>query len=313
MLFAATDIISIEKIVAEIRKKFELKDLGDVKHFLGIDIHKSPDGMFSVSQETYIEKIAAECGQTDAKAQKYPLDPGYYKLEDEKMLPNNNEYRKIIGMLLYVATNSRPDISASVCILAQKVEKPRELDLLEAKRVIKYLLSTKNLKLHLNDPNSQSTLKAFSDANWAEDRLDRKSNTGLICFLFGGAIAWSSRKQDVVSISTTEAEFYALAETAKEVQWIVQLLRDFNVNMSESIEIESDNQSCIKFVENEKFSNRTKHIDVRYHYVKDLINAKFIKLKYCPTEYNIADMLTKPLAGTKIKMLRELGRLTDAR
>jgi hypothetical protein len=229
------------------------------------------------------------------------------------LLPDNNEYRKIIGMLLYVSTNTRPDISASVCILAQKVEKPRELDLSEAKRVIRYLHSTKTLKLHLCDPTSTSTLQAFSDANWAEDKIDRKSNTGLICFVFGGAVAWSSRKQDVVSISTTEAEFYALAETAKEVQWIIQLLKDFNIEQLEPVVIESDNQSCIKFVENEKFSNRTKHIDVRYHFVKDFINMKSIELQYCPTEHNVADMLTKPLNGPKLKYLRELGRLTNAR
>jgi hypothetical protein len=135
----------------------------------------------------------------------------------------------------------------------------------------------------------------------------------MICFVFGGAVAWSSRKQDVVSISTTEAEFYALAETAKEVQWIIQLLKDFNVKLCEPVVIESDNQSCIKFVENEKFSNRTKHIDVRYHFVKDFINMQSIQLRYCPTEHNIADMLTKPLNGPKIKYLRELGRLTNVR
>lgn len=119
-------------------KRFELKDLGDVKHFLGIDVHRTPDGTFSISQVAYIENISSKTRQSDAKSQKYPLDLGYYKLEDESMLPDNKEYRKIIGMLLYISTNSRPDISASGCILAQKVEKPRQLDLTEAKRVIRY-------------------------------------------------------------------------------------------------------------------------------------------------------------------------------
>lgn len=313
MLFAATDKAFIEEITCQIMTKFELKDLGDVKHFLGIDVHKSEDGMFSISQAPYIDKIAHEFGQTDANAQKFPLDPGYYKLEDENMLPENNEYRKIIGMLLYISRHSRPDISASVCILSQKLKEPRELDLSEAKRVIRYLKATKHLKLHLSDPATKTILTAFSDANWAEDKNDRKSNTGFICFLFGGAVAWSSRKQDVVSVSTTEAEFYALAETVKEVQWIVQLLRDFKIYLTEPVVIEADSQSCIKFVENEKFSNRTKHIDVRYHFVKEVIGTKLIELKHCPTEFNIADMLTKPLAGTKIKALRELGHLTDTR
>lgn len=313
MLFAASNQSIIDQLAAKITLKFELKDLGDVKHFLGIDVHRSSDGMFSISQENYISKVAQSTGLEDAKAQKFPIDPGYYRLEDENVLPENNEYRKIIGMLLYVSTNTRPDISASVCILAQKVEKPRELDLTEAKRIITYLHSTKSLRLHLNENMDSVTLKAFSDANWAEDRVTRKSNTGLICLVNGGTVAWSSRKQDVVSISTTEAEFYALAETAKEVQWILQILKDFNITIIEPIIIETDNQSCIKMIENEKFSNRTKHIDVRYHYLKDLVHNKKLQLKYCPTEINVADMLTKPLAGSKIKALRELAGLKNIR
>ena len=309
MLFAATNKFLIDQIVTKIGNKFELKDLGDVKHFLGIDVFRSPDGSFNISQATYIDKIATETKLFDAKSQKFPLDPGYYKLIDDTRLPDNNEYRKIIGMLLYISTNTRPDISASVCILAQRVEKPRQLDEMEAKRVIKYLCSTKNLQLRLNDISHNTAL----DANWAEDRTDRKSNSGVICRVFGGTVSWSSRKQNVVSTSTTEAEYYALAEATKEVQWIIQLLKNFNIIFTGPVTIQSDNQSCIKFVQNEKFSNRTKHIDVRYHYVKDLISNNAIELKYCPTEYNIADMLTKPLAGTKIKALRELAGLINIR
>lgn len=154
--------------------------------------------------------------------------------------------------------------------------------------------------------NSQCVLKSFSDANWAENTVDRKSNSGMISFVYGATVSWSSRKQSVVATSSTEAEFYALAELAKEIQWTIQLLKDFNCIINEPVLIETDSQSCIKMVTNEKFFNRTKHIDVRYHFVKDMVDKRIIELKYCPTENNVADIFTKPLAGTRIKFLREL-------
>lgn len=177
-------------------------------------------------------------------------------------------------------------------------------------RIVKYLLKTKNLSLHLSTHNSTTHLKAYSDANWAEDRHDRKSTSGFLCMVYGGTVSWSSKKQNVVSISTTEAEYYALAETIREVKWLKELLKDFGIKIDQPIKVKSDNQSCIKLTSNEKFSNRTKHIDVRFHFAKDAIHKKQVELIYVSTENNLADMLTKPLAGIKIKSLRELANLT---
>lgn len=128
----------------------------------------------------------------------------------------------------------------------------------------------------------------------------------------GGTISWSSRKQNLVSISSTESEYYALSETAREVQWIIQLLKDFGITFNSPVKVFCDSQSCIKMIENEKFSNRTKHIDVRCHHIKELLRLKMIELSYCPTNENVADMLTKPLAGTKISYLREKASLINA-
>lgn len=122
----------------------------------------------------------------------------------------------------------------------------------------------------------------------------------------GAPVSWSSRKQGIVATSTTEAEFYAIAEAAKEMMWLRQLLLDMNVSAPLPLHISSDNQSAIKMLENEKFSHRTKHIDVQYHFLKDMIRNKSIVLSYVPTETNAADLLTKPLAGPKIAKLRGL-------
>lgn len=305
MIFASNSQNLIDTLTRSLNDSFELKNLGEVKHYLGIQVTRDHENNFSLDQSQYITKIAAAFQLEDSKGSVYPLDPGYHKLEDPHLLENNTEYRKLIGMLLYVSTNTRPDISASIGILAQRVSTPRTLDMTEAKRVVKYLLSTKDIKLHMFNADEPATLKAYADADWAEDRTTRRSISGVICKAFGGPVSWSSRKQGVVSTSTTEAEFYALSEAIHEIQWLQYILKDFHMIANDPITIHSDNQSTIRLIENEKFSSRTKHIDTRLHAVREcVINGK-INIEYCPSEFNVADLLTKPLAGVKVGRLRK--------
>ena len=311
MLIACKNITVITNLANEISKTFELKCLGEVKQFIGITVERQRSGIFKINQSNYIKTIAETFQLQDAKGSLYPLDPGYFKLNDENLLNCNNEYRKVVGMLLYVATNTRPDIAAAIGILSQRLTKPRKLDLNECFRVIKYLLKTHSHSLILGSKNQTEPLIGYTDANWAENRVDRKSTSGFLCKVFNGTVSWSSKRQNVISISTTESEFYALAETVREIKWIKSLLKDFNINITSSIPIHIDSQSCIKMIENEKFSNQTKHIDVRYHFAREEIINGSIKLVYEPTNSNIADMLTKPLAGTKIKNLRELANIKE--
>lgn len=310
ILMAGNNQEMMEKLMENMNKHFELKDLGLVKHFLGIEIEKDSTGNFMISQERYIEDIIERTGMKEAKISVYPLDPGYEKTIKSEVLENNNEYQKLIGMLLYLSTNTRPDISASISILSQKIKNPSKNDLNEVKRVIRYLKGTKGLKLKLSSLKScDKGLVAYSDANWAENRKDRKSNSGYIVMLNGGTVSWACRKQECVSLSSTEAEYIALAETVQEVIWIKGILSEFN-HVKESVTIYEDNQSCIKMTENSKFSNRSKHIDTKYHFIKDLKEKNEIKVNYCPTVNNVADMLTKPLSGEKIKRLRSYGGLS---
>lgn len=179
MIVATNDSTFSEKCLKIIKKKFKVKDLGEAKHFLGIDIEKHEDGDYLISQPRYIEKIIEEANLEDAKESKIPLNPEYYKLDSEK-LPSNEQYRKLIGMLFYVSIHSRPDISVSISILSQKVQNPTKIDLDEVKRVIKYLKGTKNFKLRLSNKSENSDLVAYSDADWAEDTRDRKSSRSTV-------------------------------------------------------------------------------------------------------------------------------------
>lgn len=200
-------------------------------------------------------------------------------------------------MLLYLTTHTRPDIAASISILSQKVSKPRQIDMTEVKRVIKYLKGTINERLMLSSALGESQLKSFSDANWTEDKETRKSNSGYFISLYDGAISWSCRKQEIIALSSTEAEYVALSETSKEVIWIQKLLKFFDFSNSEEALMFTDSQSSMKLIKNDKFSNRTKHIDTEYHFTRDLVLKGAIKLHYVATEDNIADMFTKPLAS----------------
>lgn len=309
ILVAYSDEKLASSTMKNVGKGFEIKDLGEVKHYLGISIERK-DGNFLISQQKYIDEIVMEAGLTDAKTSKFPLDTGYYKQEG-KLLPSNEEYRKLIGMLLYLTTHTRPDIAACVSILSKRVEQPRINDLNEVKRVVRYLKGTRNLKLKLNDVDKGGELHAHSDSDWAEDRSDRKSNSGYHCAINGGTISWSSRKQGVTALSSCEAEFIALTETCREVVWLMEIAKAFDVKINKPVTIHTDSQSCMAMIHNEKFSGRTKHIDVRYNFIRDQVTDGRVKLVYVPTEFNIADLMTKPLAGPKTEALRKLAGLEE--
>ena len=216
-------------------------------------------------------------------------------------------------MLLYLTTNTRPDIAASVSILSKRVSNPRNTDLNEVKRLIRYIKGTRDLRLSLSTDASKANFYAFSDANWAENREDRKSNSGYYCSVYGGAISWCCRKQDIIALSSTEAEYVALSETCKEVIYLRRLMLEFNIPLPKTTPVYTDSQTSISIVTNKKFSYRTKHIDTKYHFVREYVEDKTIDLIFHPTETNIADLMTKPLGPTRIRSLRELAGLRSVK
>lgn len=219
-------------------------------------------------------KVISDLGLQDSKISTYPLDPNYGKSTgaDEDILLDNYLYQKFIGCLLYISINSRPDIAASVSFLARRVSKPTKDDWNELKRLVKYLKGTVYFKLKLSCiENENEIFNGYADADWAENKDDRKSNSGYVFKVYGGVISWCCRKQSCVALSSTEAEFIALAEACQEAIWITRLLSDLDVNIGGSFTLYEDNQSCLKMIDNEKFSNRTKHIDTKYQFIKDCV------------------------------------------
>lgn len=313
VLIYVDDILVISKSTKDImdcfhtmNNSFETNNLGPVKHYLGLQLERDLEGNFMISQSTYINKVIEETGLSDAKESKMALNPSYNKSgAEEELLLNNKVYQKVIGSLLYLAVNSRPDISASISILARKVCKPNKEDWLELKRVLRYLKGTAHMKLKLSgSEKSEETFLGYADADWAESKDDRKSNSGYVFILNGGLVSWCCRKQTCVSLSSTEAEFIALAEACQEAKWLRSLIKDLDCKIEDTTTIFEDNQSCLKLLKSENFSNRTKHIDTKYFFIKDYIANNIIKCEYCPTESMLADIMTKPLPISRLEKLR---------
>lgn len=285
------------KVYEYLKKTFDIAFLGDLTYFLGMQIDRK-DGKYSLSLSGYIDHVANRFGMKDSKPAKTPMDSGYLKLTDYgKPLEDSTVYRSLIGALLYIAVHARPDISVSTSILGRRVSCPSDTDWTAAKRIVRYLLGTRDWKLEFT--GTEEGLLGFCDADWAGDQESRKSTTGYCFLLAGAAISWVSRRQPSVTLSSMEAEYMALSEACQEVIWLRRLLLEMGCAQKKPTLINEDNQSCIAFVRSERSTKRSKHIETREHFVKDLCQRKELQLVYCPTEEMTADILTKPLCVVK--------------
>jgi len=283
---------------------FEVKDLGEISYYLGIQIERDTSGNFLLNQSTKIAAILDKFNMNDTKGVSTPMESAYMKAEGEyDLLPDNELYRQAVGALLYVATTTRPDITAAIGILCRRVSNPRQRDWNAVKRLMRYLKQTISLKLKLSADNNLE-LVGYVDADWGGDVSDRKSTSGYLYMIGQSPISWSSKKQVSVAISSTEAEYMSASYASQEAVWLHQLLDDLGVAVPRPTLIYEDNQGCIKLTATQKINARTKHIDIRHHHLRDLVNQDVINFVYCQTSNMIADALTKPLPRPKFEELR---------
>ncbi|UYV82907.1 hypothetical protein LAZ67_22001343, partial [Cordylochernes scorpioides] len=303
MLLASDSEIIIQNTVKTLEKEFEIKYLGDPTQFIGIEISRNREGELLLSQKNKIQELVERYNLQEAKPTFTPMESGYPGISDEKLLPNNVQYQQLIGSLLYLSVVSRPDIAAPVCILSSRNQNPRNCDWNAAKRIVRYLKTTKELELRISN-QKPPTLEAYSDATWASDNTDRKSLSGNLFLLGSNPISWMTGKQGCVSLSSTEAELISAAEASQELLWLLDLLKDLELEQKAPIYFHQDNQSCLKICSSEKVSSRTKHIATKIHHLKDLQKKTVIKMIYCPTGDMKADILTKPLPRPTFEKLR---------
>jgi hypothetical protein len=216
---------------------------------------------------------------------------------------------ELVGTLMYPSISTRPDIASAVRSLAKHMQDPRRRHQVAAERVLRYLAGTKDIGLvfgrRKRTVDSSHDIIAYGDADWANDRVDRKSITGWIVKLNGDVISWASKKQHTVAQSTCEAELYAEAAAVNEVLWQRGLLKELGLRMDNASIVYCDNQPAISVSKNGIKSERTKHVDVKYHFVTEQIEKRTIESKYLPTDQQQADILTKALDKPRFETFRK--------
>ena len=241
-------------------------------------------------------------GLKDTNPVSTPMDPDVkldYKPEEEEEPETNDatySYSTLIGSLMYLAISTRPDISFAVNRLAQFTRNPKPRHWTAVKRVFRYLKGTRTHGICYGGPyGDDEGINFYSDADWASS-ADRKSISGHVVTIAGGAVAWGAKKQNNVALSTAEAEYLAAVQTAKQVIWFSSLFSELSYSMPDTPTIFCDNQAAISISHHPEHHSKTKHIDIACHFLRDMVQKKKIQLKYISTKENIADIFTKGLS-----------------
>jgi hypothetical protein len=285
-------------------KEFEISMMGELTFSLGLQIKQAKEGTF-VHQGKYTNDLLHHFGMENSKPIMTPMGATSTLDLDEHGEPvDQKKYRSMIGSLLFL-TASRPDIQFDVRLCACFQASPRASHLHAVKRIIRYVHGTKEFGIWLS-ASSCINLTTFSDAYFGGCRIDRKNTSGACCYLGNSLISWSSRKQSSVALSTTEAEYVAAASCCSQILWTVATLQDYGVHL-ENVPLFCDNNSAISIAKNPMQHYRTKHIDIRFHFLRDHVEKGNVTLLYVNTEHQLADIFTKPLDFSRFAYLqREL-------
>ena len=284
----------INKFKADFAEAFDIEDLGPVAWLLGCSIQRDRQTRtLTISQKQYIVDILETFGMTDCKPVTTPMSakPTLDDSLDEPLDTKLYKYAQLVGKLMYLANCTRPDIAAAVSHLSRHMSKPTLRHWEQGKRVLRYLKGTIDYNITY-DGTSSPYPTAWQDASYG-DGPDMRSRTGFVVTMCGAAVLWGSRLQQSVALSTVEAEYMALAAAAQEICFLRQLLRSLGMKTTQATQMMEDNKGCVALASNAMTTNKTKHINIRFHFVRDLVKDGTITLTWCPTENMMADILTK--------------------
>ena len=311
LLILGSSLKALEALKGRILTSFKGRDLGvDPEGYLGIKLERNRSkGTLKISVPTLVEALLEKTGMLDSKAQEVPMSPSVElatQLPTDVLLENPTPYQEAVGSLLYMATVCRPDLSLAVSVLAKAMSAPTKRHWGMLKAALRYLAGTRALGL-VYSTHGNSQCLGYVDSDYAGDRDKRKSRTGFVYVLGGAAISWQSKLQPLVATSTAEAEYIAAFTAGKEGVWLRRVLCEFLPDHSKQpLTLRCDNQAALAMAGNTTDSNRTKHMDVRFHWLREAIGSGALSMEYVPTQDNAADMFTKPLDATKFKRCREL-------
>lgn len=298
-LIAGDTLELIEEFLTQLRKYFNLRVFDKIENFIGLHLKVEVDSI-QIDQCNYVNILAQKYGVENCKIEKTPMEPklnlniGNSKTKDLCV----TKFQQLLGALNYVMERTRPDVNFALNLLSQHQLRANGELYKYLLRVLKYLKSCER-KVIFKVIEEAPPIESFCDASWASDP-DRKSCTGYVIRVFGNLIDYKTRKQSIVALSTAEAEYIALADCIRNTMWIRNLLIEMNVSVKNAL-VRGDNQASLQIAESKGNYNRTKHIDIKYQYVRDLVTKKLIRLHFVESKDNLADMLTKSVPEAKIR------------
>lgn len=320
MIFASNATMCT-KLKFDLASHFQMKDLGEAKSLLGMNISHQSDGSISIDQQHYISTVLQRFNMQDCKPASTPLDINE-KLSKEMCPKTNAEqqqmakipYQEAIGCLMYAAHISRPDICFAVSVLSRYNTNYGPAHWSAVKRVLRYLKGTIELKLTFRH-SGFGEMVGYCDADWAGDLDKRRSTTGYVFQAQGGAISWATRSQPTIALSSTEAEFMSMAAAIQEALWLKRFEREIFLEAPSTIVLYCDNQGALHLAKNQNYHARTKHIDVRKYFIQENLHNENnlesdikMNLLYKPTAEMVADILTKAVNQNKLeKFFPEFG------
>ncbi|GJZ41183.1 putative ribonuclease H-like domain-containing protein, partial [Tanacetum coccineum] len=299
IIFGSTKKSMCTEFEEVMHKRFQMSSMGELTFFLRLQVKQQPDGIF-ISQDKYVADILKKFDLCSIKTATTPIESNKPLIKDEDGIEVDvHEYRSMIGSLMYL-TASRPDIMFAVCACVRFQVTPKASHLHAVKRIFKYLKHQPKLGLWY-PRDSPFKLEAFSDSDYAGASLDRKSTTGGCQFLGRRLISWQCKKQTIMANSTTKAEYVVAAHCCGQVLWIQNQLMDYDFNFMNT-KIHIGNESTICVVKNTVYHSRTKHIEIRHHFIKDCYEKRLIDVLKIHTNSNVSDLLTKGFDVTRISM-----------
>jgi len=310
IIFGINEEAMSQRFALMMQKEFEMSLLGELTYFLGLQIQQNEDGIF-LSQTKYLKQILKKYGMEDSKPICTPMVIGCsLHANDESAAVHQPTYRSMIRSLLYL-TGTRPDIMHGVGIVGIFQANPKETHLQAVKRIFKYLQGTQKYGLWY-PRDTDLTLHAYKDTDWTESIDDRESTSGGAFFMGSRLVSWFSEKQSSIALSTAEAEYVAAASCCTQLLWMMQTLQDFQITCTPPISILCDNTSAISISKNPVMYSKTKHISIKYHFLREQVLEQKVKLEYVPSKEQVADILTKPLPRETFEYLRQKLGVVDA-
>ena len=301
LIITGSNTDHLNRFIQSLATRFSLKDFGALSYFLGMEVQRNSRGLY-LTQTRYIADLLHKTKMSDAKPMPTPVFPStVLTLQSGDPLPSGTEYRAVIGILQYISL-TQPDISYSVNKLSQFMHLPRTEHWTAAKWILHYLAGTIHKGIFFSSNNTPS-LHAFTDADWAGNRDDYTSTGAYIVYFGKHSIAWSSKKQTGVARSSTEAEYRSIASTTAEVCWILSLLRELGIKVATTPTIYSDNKGATYLSANPVFHSRMKHLALDYHFVRQQVQSRTVRVTHVSSHDQLADIMTKPLSRARFNDL----------